>query len=249
MELSFTFFAFAVPAVLFVGLSKGGFGNGAGFAATPFLALILTPGEAIGLLLPLFILMDVTALRAYWKQWHWPSARALITGALPGVALGAALFSLLDGDLFKVMIGVVAIAFVAFQGVKKAGLLRPASRPMGAKAGWLAGTVSGFTSFVSHAGGPPASVYLLSQKLSKTEHQATTVVVFFVINLLKLVPYMALGFFSKTTLLVDVALAPVALGGVMAGVWLHRFMPERLFFGFTYLFLLITGSKLILDGI
>jgi len=50
MQLDLTFFALAVPAVIFAGVLKGGFGSGAAFAATPLLALILEPGAAIGLM-------------------------------------------------------------------------------------------------------------------------------------------------------------------------------------------------------
>ena len=57
MQLDPAFFAVAVPAVLFAGVSKGGFGSGAAFAATPLLALILEPGQALGLMLPLLMLL------------------------------------------------------------------------------------------------------------------------------------------------------------------------------------------------
>ena len=63
MELDTTFFALAVPAVLFAGISKGGFGSGAAFAATPILALILEPAQAVGLMLPLLMLMDIILWR------------------------------------------------------------------------------------------------------------------------------------------------------------------------------------------
>ena len=65
MTLDLNFYLFAVPAVIFAGMSKGGFGSAAAFAATPFLALILTPGQAVGLMLPLLMVMDVTAVRLF----------------------------------------------------------------------------------------------------------------------------------------------------------------------------------------
>ncbi len=249
MGSEITFFALAVPAVLFAGVSKGGFGSGAAFAATPLLALILDPAQAVGLMLPLLMLMDVGALRPYWRQWDWRSARLLIAGALPGIGLGAAVFGLTDPDTFRLLIGAVAIGFVAWQGARAAAWLRPARAPMGPAAGLLAGLVAGFTSFISHAGGPPAAMFLLSRGLGKTRYQATTVIVFWAINLLKFLPYAALGFFSVQGLRQGVILAPVALIGVWTGVWFHRRVPERLFFGLTYLFLLATGAKLIWDGL
>ena len=55
--------------------------------------------------------------------------------------------------------------------------------------GFFAGLIAEFTSFVSHAGGPSAAVYLLSLRLSKTEFQASTILTFRVIKLAKFIPY------------------------------------------------------------
>ncbi|MBS9717018.1 sulfite exporter TauE/SafE family protein [Pseudohalocynthiibacter aestuariivivens] len=249
MVMDFTFFALAIPAVVFAGVSKGGFGSGAAFAATPLLALILEPGVAIGLMLPLLMLMDVSALRPYWRQWDWPHARALIIGAVPGVMLGGALYSIAKPDLFRLLIGIVAISFVAFQGGRALGWISPAHRPLTPAVGLLAGVVAGFTSFISHAGGPPAAVYLLSHGLSKTAFQATTVITFWIINLLKFGPYLALGIVTQETLFADLLLAPVAVFGVRLGVKFHFKLSERWFFLLTYVFLTLTGAKLIWDAL
>lgn len=249
MEIDLTFFAIAIPAVIFAGISKGGFGSGAAFAATPLLALILEPGQAVGLMLPLLMLMDVTALKPYWKKWDGFAASTLILGAVPGVALGALFYHLADPDIFRLLIGAVAIGFVAFQMARKAGLLRPAKRPMGRPGGLIAGTVGGFTSFVSHAGGPPAAVFLLSRGLSKTTFQATTVLTFWAINLMKFVPYAFLGIFSWQSFKADLYLIPAAVFGVWLGVKLHDIIPERLYFAITYSLLVLTGGKLIWDAL
>ena len=108
---------------------------------------------------------------------------------------------------------------------------------------------AGFTSFVSHAGGPPAALYLLSQRLDKRQFQATTVVTFNAINALKVAPYMALGLFSSETIVANLALAPVALAGAWIGVWAHNIVSERFFFNLTYVLLTMTGIKLIWDAL
>jgi len=69
MAFDLTFFAIAIPAVLFAGISKGGFGSAAAFAASPFLALILEPSQAVAIMLSLLIIMDFQAARFYWQQW------------------------------------------------------------------------------------------------------------------------------------------------------------------------------------
>lgn len=132
---------------------------------------------------------------------------------------------------------------------RKSGLIRPPAQGLPLWAGALAGAVTGFTSFVSHAGGPPAAVWLLSRRLDKTTYQATTVILFWIINIVKFVPYAFLGIFTAQTLLADLILAPFAVLGAWLGVRAHRIVPERAFFALTYVLLLVTGTKLIWDGL
>lgn len=123
------FLAAAAPAVLLAGISKGGFGAGAGFAATPIMALVLPPQVAVGVMLPLLMVMDVTGLRAYWRKWSWPDARAMMIGALPGIALGAAFFAVIPTDGLRLLIGSIAIGFVLFQWARMRGWGAGPTRP------------------------------------------------------------------------------------------------------------------------
>ncbi len=145
--LDLTFFAIAIPAVIFAGVSKGGFGSGAAFAATPLLALILEPGAAVGLMLPLLMLMDVTALRPYWGKWDGACARALILGALPGVALGALVYRMVSPDLFRLLIGLVALRATGggVPAVARAGQDHLSGDHGDHLLGWASGWVSGRT--------------------------------------------------------------------------------------------------------
>lgn len=249
LELNLVFFAIAGPAVLYAGISKGGFGSGAAFAGAAILALTMEPGLALAVMLPMLMLVDLATLRPYWNEWSWLEARVLIVGSVPGVAAGAVLYTQADADLIRVLIGLISVIFVLWQIAVKRGLVRARKSPLGLWGGLVAGTVAGFTSFVSHAGGPPAAVYLLSRGLNKTQFQATTVLVFFVVNIAKFVPYAALGMFSRETAVANVALAPFALAGAWLGVKAHRMIPERLFFAITYALLMITGISLLWKGL
>ena len=73
--------------------------------------------------------------------------------------------------------------------------------------------------------------------------------IFWVLNVVKAVPYAFLGLFTWQTLQANIALAPFALLGTWIGVRLHRVIPERWFFATTYVLLSITGAKLIWDGL
>ena len=245
MTFGWEFFALGIPAIIFGGISKGGFGSGAAFVAGAILALVVPPGMALGIVLPLFMLVDAAALKPYWGRWHWPSAKGLMIGAVPGCVLAALLYSVVDADVFRLLIGVICLAFVAFQLSRSLGLLQVREMPFSAPWAWFAGVVSGFTSFVSHAGGPASAVFLLSQGLSKTAFQATTVLVFWAVNWMKIVPYAFLGIFSWDTFTGSLLLAPFALVGAWIGVRAHHLVPERLFFALTYVLLVLTGIRLI----
>ena len=239
------FFAIAALAVVFAGISKGGFGSGAAFAAGAILATVIDPGQAIGIMLPLLMLMDVTSLKPYWGKWQRRESWLLIVGALPGIALGAFVYNQVNADVFRIMLGIMALAFVFWEWMQRAGLIGRLKREPPDWAGLLAGGASGFTSFISHAGGPPAAIYLLSKNPTKTEYQASTVVIFWVINMIKAVPYAFLGLFSLETLTLDLLLAPFAFLGVWLGVIGHNIISDRLFFGLTYVLLALTGVRLI----
>lgn len=249
MALDLTFYLVAVPAVLVAGISKGGFGSGAAFVAAPMLALVVDPIMALGIMLPLLMLIDVASLRAYWGRWDRASTRLLVFGSLPGIALGAVLARSADPDLFRLLIGTIALAFVVWQLVRRFGQADTTGRDFPRWVGLLAGTAAGFTSFISHAGGPVVAVYLLSKGHGKTTYQATSVIVFWAINVIKFVPYAMLGFFTAQTLAINLMLAPVALLGTWLGVRAHRLVPEPVFFLITYVLLVGTGTKLIWDAL
>ncbi|SHH30277.1 sulfite exporter TauE/SafE family protein [Cognatishimia maritima] len=240
------FFAVAALAVIFAGIAKGGFGGGPAFASSAILALVTTPAQAIGLMLPLLILMDIGTLRPFWKQWDWPRARVVTFGAIPGIALGAVFYSVTNDDMLRLLIGLVALGFVLWQLIPKSRMKDANFSPI---VGWIAGIVAGFTSFASHAGGPPAAMYFLSQRLDKTTYHASMVFVFCVVNAAKVIPYAYLGIFTAETLWAGVLLSPLALLGVWLGVRAHSMAPESIFFAMTYALLGIIGVKLVYEAL
>ncbi len=242
------FLIFAIPAVIFAGISKGGFGSGAAFASAPLLVMVVDPITAIGVMLPLLMLIDVCTLKPFWRRWDFEASKLVILGALPGVALGVLFYRIAPVDMFRVLIGAIALAFVVWQLIQKWGIYQVKPKRFGSSVGLGTGVAAGFTSFVSHAGGPPVAVYLLGMGFDKTRYQASSVLIFWAINLFKVVPYTLLGIFTIETLLADLVLAPFALLGVFIGVKAHWRIPEPVFMTITYILLAITGSKLLWDG-
>ncbi|MEQ9609391.1 MAG: sulfite exporter TauE/SafE family protein [Kiloniellaceae bacterium] len=243
------FYCAAVPAVLIAGVSKGGFGAGLGVVAVPMMALVLPPVQVAAIMLPILCLMDLVGVWAYWRKWDGPVLRRMALAAVIGIAVGTLTFHLMAPWSIRLLVGAIALGFAAnYAKITLHGKRSPPRAP-GPASGWFWGAVSGFTSFTAHAGGPPVNVYLLPLGLEKTRYQATTVGFFLLVNYVKLVPYAGLGLFTGENLATSAALFPVAVGGNLAGIWLHHRVPTDLFYTACYVFLALTGVKLVWDGL
>lgn len=242
------FYLLAVPALMIVGVSKGGFGGGLAVVAVPLLSLAIPPIQAAAIMLPVLCFMDLFGLWSYRAKWDRTNTRILVLAAIIGIAIGTASFKYLDEHKIKLLISVVAIGFSANYWLRR-GKADDAPRPTSVLRGGFWGGVSGFTSFAAHAGGAPLNVYLLPLRLDKTVYQATTVIFYTLINYVKLLPYAWLGQFSTGNLLTSLAVLPLAGLGVLTGIWLHHRMPEDLFYKLCYGFLLLTGLKLFYDAV
>ncbi|MEO1469380.1 MAG: sulfite exporter TauE/SafE family protein [Pseudomonadota bacterium] len=249
MQTDPLFLAVALPAVVVAAASKAGFGGAGAFVATPFVALVLAPGQTLGVLLPVLIAIDFATLGPYWRRWSGRDAWALVLWGAVGVGLGWAVWGLVSDAVVRLAIGAVALVFVAQRLAAAAGWQPggdPAFRPL--RAGFW-GVVAGLTSFVSNAGGPPAAIALVPRRLDKTTYQATTVVVFFWLNLMKAGPFAALGFFDAEALRLSLILLPAAALGVAIGILAHARVPQRAFDAVILVGLAGAGGKLVVDGI
>lgn len=245
------FYLAAVPAVLIFGISKGGFGGGLGLVAVPMMTLAIGPTQAAAILLPILCVMDLFGSWAYRQRWDRRLMVVLVPGALVGIAVGWATFRFMNADAIRILVGGIAVWFTLDFYVKawRAGRADPPGRRPGRAEGWLWSGVSGFTSFVAHAGSPPLGVYLLPQRLDKSVFVGTTAIFFLVVNYAKLVPYGFLGQFDTTNLATSLVLSPLAPVGIWLGLWLHGRVPQRAFYVVCYGLLTATGVKLLHDGI
>ena len=238
----------AVLAVVLFGISKAGFGTGIGVVATPLLTLTIPVTDAVALLLPLMIVSDFFSLYYYRLTFDRRSIKLLIPGAGLGIVAGALFFDEFGGHqrVLQSAIGFLAVFFVGFQALRPFFLGALEKRSPAAAEGIGMGAASGFFSTLAHAGGPPLVIYLLPQKMPKDLFVGTTVIFFAVINLLKLVPYQALGLFKVTHLTTILVLAPLAYLGVRLGVFLNRRFTDLWFNRVVYTILLLTGLQLVI---
>ncbi len=239
------FYVLAVPVVLLVGISKGGFGGGVGLVAVPLLSIVMPLPQAAAILLPILCVMDLFAVSAYWGEYSAPNLRRLLPGGLVGIACASLVFGALEPRWLRILVGAIAVGF-ALQWVF--GLKTPEARKPSTVGGVLWGVVGGFTSTLAHAGGPPISVYMLPQRLSPTLFVGTTVIVFAMFNYVKLIPYAWLGQLSADNLATSFVLLPLAPLGIKLGRWLFERINSVVFYRIVYGLLFITGIKLLSEA-
>lgn len=241
------YWSVAVIVVLITGISKSGFAGGAGAVAVPLLSLVMPPLQAIALMLPLLIIMDGFSVKLWWGQFNRKLLIALIPASIIGVVIGYATADQLSENWIRLILGVIAIAFVLMQ-LLPSGKSHNQQKPNVAL-GAIAGASAGFTSFLAHAGGPLLNMYLLKQKLQRSEFLATAVYFFAAINLFKLYPYIALEQFNKQVLWQGALLIPVALLGVALGKWLQSHLSQKTFLNIIYVLLFGLGCKLLYSAL
>jgi len=239
----------AVIAVVLVGLSKGGLGGAMGFVGVPLMALVMSPVQAAAILLPIMVLMDIVSLWTWRGNYHLPTLKAMLPGAMLGIGIGWLTAAIVTVSMIRFIVGVVAIAFVArWLYLKFRHGEAHATKP-NTLAATFWGTVSGFTSFVAHVGGPPFQMYALPLRLEQRIFTGTSVIFFAVTNAVKLIPYFALGQFDTTNLTISALLMPLAPLATLAGAFIVRRMRPDTFYAFSYATVGLIALKLVYDGI
>ncbi|EHR73660.1 putative permease [Burkholderiales bacterium JOSHI_001] len=239
-------YAVAVPAVLLVGLAKSGFASGFGALAVPVMSLAVPVPQAAAIMLPLLVIMDFMGLAALAKHADRSLIKLLLPTGLVGILVGTASFGLMKASTVAGVVGALTLTFLAIRTLFPPKADSPPPRPW---VGGLLGMASGFTSFVSHAGGPPLGFYLLPQKLPPLVFAGTSAVFFTVINLSKWPSYGALGLIDLTNMSTSLVLAPVAPLGVWTGLRLSKRVSTTWFYRMFLTGMFCAGCKLLWDGL
>jgi uncharacterized membrane protein YfcA len=249
MLLDPTFLLIGLATTLVIAVGKGAFGGGLAMLGIPLLSLAIDPIDAAIIVAPLVAFMDLFALRAFGPAtWSKPDLAWLLPGLAAGIGIGAAVFALVDPRIVALLIAAITLLFCAdyfLRGRRAEPQALPLSRPLAL----AAGAASGFTTFVAHAGGPPTAMYLLRRGVSKTVYAGTTVALFAIANVLKLPPYIALGWSKPGVLLAALAFAPAVPFGVVLGKVLHDRMPAARLFFWCYVLMAAAGSKLFIGAL
>ncbi len=233
--------------VILAGVSKAAFAGSLGLLAMPLLLLVWPPQLALGVMLPILMLLDGFALRSYWQRWSWPLLRQLLPAATVGVLLASLLLQQLSVSMFQLLLGITSMLFALRYFLQQTLLKRKAdSLPwLGSRtAGLILGLISGISSTLFHAGGPPLTMHLSARQLPSTSYIGTATLFFAVLNLLKVPAFVLNDQLSWQQLAWALPFTPLCFFAIKLGVWLKQHCPERYFMPLIHLLLLFTGLKL-----
>jgi len=240
------FYAAAIPAVALVGLSKGGFGGAIGMLGVPMMALVISPIQAAGIMLPILLVMDAVSLLYYRRIFDKRTLVLMLPASIVGIGFGWMIAAHVDDNAVSLLVGIISVVFALNYWFGDRFRKQPAqhSAPKGAFWGGLAG----FTSFVSHTGGPPFQMYALPLRLPPQVFVGTSVIFFATTNIVKLVPYFFLGQFDTENLETSAVLFPLAAATTVFGIWIVKRIDQKLFYGISYVTIFLIGLKLTYDG-
>jgi uncharacterized membrane protein YfcA len=240
------FYAVAVPAMIILGLSKGGFSS-AGMLTVPIMALVISPVQAAGITLPILVLSDLVAVIAWWGVFDRRTIAIVLPGAIVGVGIGWLTAAWVTEAEVRLIVGVISIVFALNWWFRHRHEPAPRAQSVGRGVFWS--TVSGFTSFVSHAGAPPYQVYALPLRLEPRLFAGTSVLFFAVVNWFKTIPYFFLNQFDTENLTAAAVLLPIAIPFTLLGVWLVKRVDAEPFYRILYALFFVIGIYLTIEGV
>ena len=223
------FWIIAGLAAYLMGLSKGGVPMIA-ILSVPLLSLFMDPALAAGLLLPIYITTDMYAVYLFRKAFSVRNLKILLPAGACGVGLGFLAVSYVPGDAIKLLVAGITMSYLLYSLRRRVSKREFPPKPADMPRGLIWGALSGLTSYISHAGGPPYQAYVLPQRLDKLTYLGTTTIFFSAVNLLKVPPYIVAGQITSDSVGQAVWLIPCALAGAWSGAKIARLLPERVFF-------------------
>jgi uncharacterized protein len=174
--------------------------------------------------------------------------RTALTAGLIGATLGWLFFRYVDARWIKIGLGIEAILFAAqtLRAGSKAWTGTGAAFSPVKASFWS--MIAGFTSFISHSGGPPMMQFLVPMKLERRVFVGTLAIFFSIINFAKIVPYAELGLFDRRLLSGSLALLPIVPLGYLVGLQLLKRISQAAFTRAAMILLMMAGIKLLWDA-
>ena len=131
--------------------------------------------QAVALMLPILIIADAMSISSFWRKWDVALLSRLIPGAIVGVVIAVFLLEKLNANFIGLSIASICVLFSLKNLYFKQAKIKFLK---GDKGAYLMSSLSGITSTLVHAGGPPLIMYFSAIGLSPKKFVATTAAFF-----------------------------------------------------------------------
>jgi len=249
-------------SVFLIGLTKSGFGSGAGLMSIPLIVIAMTriPGRgsdaALGLMLPLLLIGDLIAVYQYRHLFSLNIVKRLLVGTILGVVIGGLLLwwlkhqksERLASALIEIEVGCESMLLVGvhFYQIWRGKARKLLPEPL---RGMLTGGFAAISSTLAHAAGPIVTLYLLPLGIDRALFVGTSAIYFIMLNAMKLPVYWFGGQFDHVTPMLAISFLPIVFVGAIAGVWLNRRISDRAFGTVVYLVTFVLGIYILIEGV
>ena len=197
------------------GLAKGATAMGLPLIATPILASVFGPKQAVVIItIPIVVANTLLVLQS-WRVWGLlPGLLPLVAANAVGTVAGAFLLAGLDQRTFAILIAAMAALFllrggrlVGEPGARRARLLVPV-------VGFVGGVMQGTTSISS----PVIGSFFHAMRLEPRDYVITLAAVFQLSAIAQVISYAALGLFTPELATLGVIACIPMLLALMAGI-------------------------------
>lgn len=235
-------------AAYLMGLSKGGVPMIA-ILSVPLMSLFMDPALAAGLLLPIYIVADAYAVWLFRRDFSLRNLCILLPAAVVGITVGFFTVTIVPVWTMKLLVASIGFYYLFNALRKRLSRSEVPPRPADVPRGLFWGTLTGLTSYIAHAGGPPYQSYVLPQRLSKMTYLGTNAIFFSAVNLIKVPPFIMAGQITWDSAAQAAWLAPAALLGAWSGSKIVRWLPDKAFFIIVELALAVVSIRLLWEVI
>lgn len=218
---------------------------GSAIICAPLMLLYFTPGQTLGIILPLLVIADIATIIILRQSAKWPH----ILKAMPWAVLGIVVGWLIarhtvnmpeggDQALKKIIATtlVILMLFSFYLRVRPDLVSNTTDSPDGQRKTtaktWFAcamGVFGGVTSMLANNGGPALVVYLMTLGLSVKEFLSTAAWLFLIQNVTKIPFGLSLGFINGDTIRLNLYLLPALFVGLAVGGQAVRRLSKNIF--------------------
>ncbi|NQZ30422.1 MAG: sulfite exporter TauE/SafE family protein [Oceanospirillaceae bacterium] len=204
-----------ISAGLITGFSKFSVG-GMGLLILPVIMIAFPGPQALGIILPMYIITDLLAVISYRKNIHWPLLIKLLPFCFVGIFAGGFVLAKISASDFNIMLSVLILGMlvlgIILDNSKSSFMRHPIST-------YITGFIGGVVSMISNAAGPIFSIYFMEQKLDKKTYVSTRSWAFMFINLAKIPALYTLGLLNMESTMISLQTIPGLIIGAGIGYW------------------------------